>query len=1238
MIKKYAYFFYLIFALLFGLLSYMLGKHFNSEAQDQIDVQKVEQAIARSDANLELLLSEYYTILKQNAPNLEKQDNSGFFEKFRLPKQSKFIFLIYRNDTLRYWSDNSFPAKQHFAEYDSTGIVHAENGWYRIKYKKHKTLGILGLYRIKNNFFYENNFLKNDFTLDANIPSSAVMSLSPISIGKDIKDKDGHYLFSLIPSYTIIEKKSEQELPFGAFVLFILSLLLFANKLIQSFSDFKGFYLISFIIWAIIGAFLYLLLHSGFVHDTLNSALFEQKMFALYFPFDNIANILVFTLFMVFTALHFFNIFPLEASLEKLHNKNKRLFQLLIALALFACGILFVEVIETFRNIMQHSKMSFEIRNLINPDFLAVLVFSCIVLIILSLIYVLASFVRLSERLISFPMMLPGFVGSLFFSLLYALLFVGEFSLFPTLVFHLIAGIIIVILMLKEELSYFSIIGLIAIFSVFFGLVIMQTNEKLEKQKQKNLIKQLAHDKDPMAERFLRTINRRLMDDTLLVKKIAQVSENQSLDIYDYLRRKYFYGFWEKYDLEISLCGNTAYYREENQANNCRGFYEEERKKFGKKIENTNFWLMRYNTGKIIYFSTIDIPPSTDPRLMSLYITLSEKLTSKSLGYPALLIDKSTKTKTEYNDYSYAKYSKGVLAAKFGDYPYKLNDRDFCKENQTNFSMNLNKYAHLVYTDKTGKKIVLSKKKETLFDRLISLTYLFVFFNVFMLIIILFYDYHYILKSTKFNFKNKIRFSMILILLISFVLFVSGTLYFTIRQNEKFTNREVNEKIQSVLIELFHKLQYETELSPSWHSKQYDHLDELLNKFSQIFFADINLYDLNGMLLASSRSEIFNRGLLSKQMHPKAYFELISKGKTAFIQSEFIGNMEFSSNYVPLRNEDNKTIAFINIPYFSDSNKVKKSISDVLIATLNLYLLVFIFTIFLSVIFAKQITRPLILLQNKIKSVQLGKKHTKIIYRKQDEIGALVKEYNLMVGKLEESAGRLAESERESAWREMAKQIAHEIKNPLTPMKLSIQLLQKTWYVDDFDKAAFEQRLNKVAQTLIEQINTLSSIASEFSAFAKMPKARKEEVEIVQKLKNVKSLFENEKNIDIILKLNAIEKLYVIADKEQISRVFINLVKNAVQAIPAERKGKIVLELKQKQNRALITIEDNGEGIPEELKERLFEPSFTTKTTGMGIGLAMVKNILNAAGGNIDFKSEKGVGTKFTVEFIITAT
>ncbi len=1224
---------FLILSGIFFLFSYYSNRYFSGNSQFKIDTGKIETRIRKLDKDLDIILAGYKKQVENNIDSAQNSKNSNLFGVLPVLKRKNFTVLIYRNDTLKFWTDNSFPADYLFRDIQKNGIIHARNGWYRAKSIKIGRFKIIGLYRIKNNFFYENNYLKSDFTIGLDIPSSVVVSTSPISIGKNINDEKGEYLFSLIPSNNIVDKKTNHEIPFFLFVFGLIFLTIFFSKLIKQTNQYKHSYLISAGIWFVTLSIFFLIekITPPFISD---SNFFLKEMYNGNFPFSDIGNILFTSIFAIFTAVELIEIFPIEKFYEKISQKNKRFEYLIIAVLFSVLAFGFNELSGLVKKLILNSSFTLNIQKIINPNSNEILVFLSIATLYLSLFFTADVFVRLSARVTSLKVAILSFCIAIV-SVFTVLSVFSTINLFLiSAVFFLILFFILFVRYLRDTYSYFSLLGIVFIMTIFLTVFIDSNNEKKQQKKEKELIKLLTDDTDPIAERFLKEINQRLDRDTILLNKITDVSENQDLAVYDYLKRKYFYGFWEKYDLEISLCGNTEYYREENQAENCEGYYNSELKSFGDKIENTNFWLMHYNTGKITYFGIVRVPLKNDERKMSLYITLSEKLTAKVLGYPALLIDKSTKTKAEFKNYSYAKYSNGILAVKFGKYPYELTDKDFSGQNKPEYYVLKNNYSHLVYVGTKGKRIVLSKAKETVFNQIISFTYLFVFFNALILLFILFYDYHYILKRFKLDFKNKIKFSMIFILAVSFILFGAGSVYFTIKQNEKTNNREMKEKVQSVLTELKHKLQYEKELTPDWHTEQYDHLDELLHKFSQVFFADINLYDLNGFLLASSRSEIFNRGLIGKEMHPKAYFELVSEGKTEYIQTEHIGNMEYSSVYIPLRNENNKIIAFINLPYFSDTNKVKKSISDVLMTIINLYLVLFLLTVFLSVLISEQITKPLTLLQSKIKSVQLGRKHKQIIYTKKDEIGTLVKEYNLMVAKLEESANRLAETERESAWREMAKQIAHEIKNPLTPMKLSIQLLQKTWYDKTMPDEEFEKRLNKVAQILTEQINTLSSIASEFSAFAKMPKARNEEVEIVKKLKNVTSLFENEKNIDISLNLNEIKELYIIADKEQVSRVFINLVKNAVQAIPENRKGKIKIQLKKFENRAVITIEDNGEGIAEEQKKHLFEPSFTTKTTGMGIGLAIVKNIVTAAGGNIRFESSKNKGTVFFVEFI----
>jgi nitrogen fixation/metabolism regulation signal transduction histidine kinase len=233
-----------------------------------------------------------------------------------------------------------------------------------------------------------------------------------------------------------------------------------------------------------------------------------------------------------------------------------------------------------------------------------------------------------------------------------------------------------------------------------------------------------------------------------------------------------------------------------------------------------------------------------------------------------------------------------------------------------------------------------------------------------------------------------------------------------------------------------------------------------------------------------------------------------------------------------------------------------------------------------------------------------------------------------MIDELSRSAELLAKSERESAWREMAKQVAHEIKNPLTPMKLSVQHLQKAW---DEKTDNWDERLLRFTQTIIEHIDTLSAIASEFSDFAKMPQKKEEKLDLSVAIRKSLDLFSDIENISFSYKSFPEPPYYVYADKNQLIRVFNNLIQNAVQAIGHDKDGSIQINLEREGSEYRINIADNGPGIPEDMVDKIFSPSFTTKSSGMGLGLALVKSIILEAGGSIHFESSADTGTVFTI-------
>ncbi len=316
------------------------------------------------------------------------------------------------------------------------------------------------------------------------------------------------------------------------------------------------------------------------------------------------------------------------------------------------------------------------------------------------------------------------------------------------------------------------------------------------------------------------------------------------------------------------------------------------------------------------------------------------------------------------------------------------------------------------------------------------------------------------------------------------------------------------------------------------------------------------------------------------------------------------------------------------IGYFVNSNSAVIAASDILSNFLNVYVLLFLLSGAIAIALANSISKPIEILGEKMEILSLNENNELLKWNKKDEIGKLISIYNLTVKKLKESAKIITKIERDSAWRDMAKQVAHEIKNPLTPLKLNIQYLQ-SFVSRDPDRAS--EMVRQLAPGLIEQINNLDKIATEFSDFAKMPSARNEKVNLNEIVKAVHDFFRKREDLEIQLYV-PINDLIVFADKNHIVSILNNIIKNAIQAIPTERKGKITIDLYKEKDNSVIKITDNGTGISEEMKSKVFSPNFTTKSSGTGLGLAISSSMIQAFNGKIYFETKINVGTSFFVE------
>lgn len=392
--------------------------------------------------------------------------------------------------------------------------------------------------------------------------------------------------------------------------------------------------------------------------------------------------------------------------------------------------------------------------------------------------------------------------------------------------------------------------------------------------------------------------------------------------------------------------------------------------------------------------------------------------------------------------------------------------------------------------------------------------------------------------------------------------------------------------------------------------------------------ADASLYSPAGDLLFCTQQDLVSLGILPSRLDP-ALKASLNGGQQEIETEAHSGIYNYQMKYRPCKNGRGELLGFLAVPHPLHGETLGADVSDFLGVLASLYVFLLLIAFVVTYALSRTIIRPLSMLSEKVQELKFTDKNDPLEYEgdNQDEVSELIEQYNAMVVKLEDSKTQLVRLEREGAWREMARQVAHDIKNPLTTMKLSMQQLERVSSNPE-QAAAY---LRKAITRLIEQIDSLAQIASEFSMFANLDIRQKNDVVINEVVESVHDLFSEQKNVKLELSLPA-EQYHILGDKNHLIRVFNNLVINAIQAIPSDRDGKIQVSLTKKGRQSVVRISDNGGGIPPEIRDRVFEPNFTTKTSGSGLGLAICKKIIEAHDGTIRFETRENEGTDFFVE------
>lgn len=585
-------------------------------------------------------------------------------------------------------------------------------------------------------------------------------------------------------------------------------------------------------------------------------------------------------------------------------------------------------------------------------------------------------------------------------------------------------------------------------------------------------------------------------------------------------------------------------------------------------------------------------------------------------GYSRVLMDVQEEHR-QYNLYSFALYGRnGVLKSNRGDYVYHRNIRDWVPVSQQDFMFEYEGYDHMLYDSENGDTIVVSLPL-SYFNSYYYLNFFYIF-----LLVIIFSSYSLIYHLNIFEpFAGrsiKVRVQQAVNALIV-VLFFILTFIVLVFNHNGFKDRERDNAIHMLQWVAQHMEQDAANLSAQELQDKVSHLAKLLR-------SDINLYHAShGGLVATSRADIFERGYQGFMVNPYARTSIISEGNNQVVINEEIGNIKYASVYAPIELSGQNYI--VNVPYFVQNYSYGRDLAMVVVLAVNIVIILIMISFSISARVADWMLHPLILMTDNLKRMQLTGSNEKIKYDREDEVGIMVKHYNEAIDKLEESVMLLAKSEREGAWREMARQIAHEIKNPLTPMKLNIQFLQRSINIEDYE--TFKRRFAELSKVIMEQIDAMAITASAFSDFAKIPKVNVELFDLAHMLRNQVMLF-HDSQVEFVVDIP--ETLWVNSDRVLLGRVFANLIKNGCQSIPDNRKGVICISLTElNTNDVKVSIADNGVGIDEKIRTKIFEPNFTTKADGMGLGLSISQKIVESLGGEITFCANTGQGTEFIV-------
>jgi two-component system, NtrC family, nitrogen regulation sensor histidine kinase NtrY len=1125
---------------------------------------------------------------------------------------------------------------------DGISFEKLSNGWYVVNKKSFQNnngllYSIVCLIPVKWNYYIENQYLHNSFVAVDDIENVYDISLTPTPFV--IKNVDNKPLFYLQ------QTNANPEVRDNIFALWLrilgaVLILFFIHKLANYYVKERGFKSGLFIL---LGSLIFLRVLSYYLPFPFNFRhleLFNPSVYGANFILKSLGDLLINSILFIWVVLFTRYYFSYDFSKVKFKSTYYK-YALISAISLLMISITMI-CGYIIRSLVSDSQISFDVINFFTLNSYSVIGFiilSCVAtgyfFLIQILIQPLNVFAGDTKYLLYLIIAITGLIfltvlphsTSLSFNL---------FLLIWLLLFVYLINSKFLILHAYNLVSSKFIFWLF-FFSVSITTVIVLQNRMKELEERKHFAENLANKADPSGPVIMNIILTDFRNDYLseIFYRFKNPVQNKFLK--DSLVNENFSGYLNKYDTRIYTfnAAETPLFNEDStNFNSLNAIIQTQGKSTG--VADLYYYDVSYD--RFNYISKKTITDSTGKRLGYFFLVSKPKKYKSDALYPELFSKGNNNSIESSPVYAFAIYNNNQLSTSYNDYAFSTNIEN------SNFTYNefrtvhKNGYEELWYKANADKVIVIARQDRFFIESITLFAYLFcsfllvtIFFNLVSQILTERRNKQNYRSFWQFTIRNQVHGTIILISIFSFLVIGVTTILFFISRYHSNNREKLSRTIHVMENELrgaIDTASISENRFNSFENVSHDKLEEIINNVSNIHAADINLYDLNGDLRVSSLPLPYDKGIVSEKMDPVAYYHLSKLNDVQFFQEQQIGSLKYLSNYLPVRNQSGKEYAYLNIPYFESQSKLQDEISNFLVTIINLNAFIFLVAGIIALFITNRITRSFSLISDKMKQINLETTNEEIVWKRKDEIGDLVNEYNKMVKKLDESAGKLAKSEREGAWREMARQVAHEIKNPLTPMKLNLQYLQMA--IDNNSPEVKNISLY-VAGILLEQIEHLSQIASDFAQFANIGNTKNQLFDVNKILENIITLYATNDEINIHTDLYSNEIL-IEADKTQVNRLFTNLLQNAVQSVPDYRDVLIEIKSILADNKVLISIKDNGNGIPKTMHSKIFTPNFTTKTSGTGLGLAMCKGIVEKLNGRIWFETEEDEWTCFFVE------